>query len=514
MENGKNVITKTTNQEKKGIKRKSSTNTNNNNMSTGSTTTNATKITTTTTTTTKKKRRKVVQQQQQQHILNEREKNIDNMILTSSSLSKSVGARDLFLKGLNHFNYEKFSNNDDNNNNKKNTKQNTIKIFIPMQYQTMIEASAHSGFQLAIAFCHVYGFGDFVKDEKKAFNIISKYHKNNTFDSLAQCMVGEMYNCGFGVKENEKMALKFFTDAGIKGDPYAQHSVGAMLTAMAYEKQKRGYNSNNSSSNRSSSSSLARSSNDEEIRKMFKKSFEWYLKAAKQGIACAACSVGTFYETGNLGISRNKKKAFEWYTKAAEQGNARGEFLLGELYLNGFGSGTKNEKKGLEWLKKSSEQGFEEAIRSLKNMENVNKSRHEYLRSLGLGSSDLGDGGNSSNRYHSSSMLNIPMRVHDQIMRSGMHSILRNNPSLDPPSPLDIPHWLSTPSMGSSASSSSSSSSSDSDDSSSSSDSDDSSSSSDSEDSWEAHHNEEMRLLSSSDDDDDEAEEGYFFETV
>ena len=84
-------------------------------------------------------------------------------------------------------------------------------------------------------------------------------------------------------------------------------------------------------------------------------------KAAKQGIACAACSVGTFYETGTLGISRNKKKAFEWYTKAAEQGNARGEFLLGELYLNGFGSGTKNEKKGLEWLKKSSEQGFEEA---------------------------------------------------------------------------------------------------------------------------------------------------------
>ena len=30
-------------------------------------------------------------------------------------------------------------------------------------------------------------------------------------------MVGEMYNCGFGVEENEKMALKFFTDAAIKG---------------------------------------------------------------------------------------------------------------------------------------------------------------------------------------------------------------------------------------------------------------------------------------------------------
>ena len=116
----------------------------------------------------------------------------------------------------------------------------------------------------------------------------------------------------------------------------------------------------------------------------------------------------------------------------------------------------KMKRKGWNGLKKSSEQGFEEAIRSLKNMENVNKSRHEYLRSLGLGSSDLGDGGNSSNRYHSRSMLNIPMRVHDQIMRSGMHSILRNNPSLDPPSPIDIPHWLSTPSMGSSASSSSS----------------------------------------------------------
>ena len=38
---------------------------------------------------------------------------------------------------------------------------------------------------------------------------------------------------------------------------------------------------------------------------------EGAIKAAKQGIACAACSVGTFYETGILGISRNKKKAFE-----------------------------------------------------------------------------------------------------------------------------------------------------------------------------------------------------------
>ena len=37
-------------------------------------------------------------------------------------------------------------------------------IFIPLKYQTMIEISAYSGFDLAIGVCHIFGFGNFIKE--------------------------------------------------------------------------------------------------------------------------------------------------------------------------------------------------------------------------------------------------------------------------------------------------------------------------------------------------------------
>lgn len=59
----------------------------------------------------------------------------------------------------------------------------------------------------------------------------------------------------------------------------------------------------------------------ENVPQDYSKAFEWYSKAANQGLAEAQFSLGFMYENGE-GISQDYSKAFEWYSKAADQGIA------------------------------------------------------------------------------------------------------------------------------------------------------------------------------------------------
>ena len=61
------------------------------------------------------------------------------------------------------------------------------------------------------------------------------------------------------------------------------------------------------------------------------KAWEWYQKAAEQGLAIAQYKLGTMYFNGT-GIKRSYEKAAEWYQKAAEQGLARAQKCLGAMY--------------------------------------------------------------------------------------------------------------------------------------------------------------------------------------
>jgi TPR repeat protein len=48
------------------------------------------------------------------------------------------------------------------------------------------------------------------------------------------------------------------------------------------------------------------------IRKSKKKAFEWFLKAAKQGIAEAQYEVASMYDNG-IGVEQDSEKASWWY---------------------------------------------------------------------------------------------------------------------------------------------------------------------------------------------------------
>ena len=87
----------------------------------------------------------------------------------------------------------------------------------------------------------------------------------------------------------------------------------------------------------------------------YSKAVEWLTKAAEQGDAAAQCNLGYMYQYG-YGVSQDYSKAVELYTKAAEQGDAAAQCNLGNMYQYGYGV-SQDYSKAVEWLTKAAEQG-------------------------------------------------------------------------------------------------------------------------------------------------------------
>lgn len=126
-----------------------------------------------------------------------------------------------------------------------------------------------------------------------------------------------------------------------------------------------------------------------------KTSFEWYLKAAKQGIPTAQHDVGVKYFQGQgvtqdygnaafwweqsastgladsqfnlgllnyrgMGMEQNYTVAAELFEKAAVQGHASAQYSLAVMYA--FGQGVKqDDEKAFNWFKQSADQGVPQA---------------------------------------------------------------------------------------------------------------------------------------------------------
>ncbi len=68
------------------------------------------------------------------------------------------------------------------------------------------------------------------------------------------------------------------------------------------------------------------------VEQSYKKAVEWFLKAAKQGLASAQYDLGLMYEFGR-GVEQSDEKAREWYQKAADQGFEDAMVALNSLNL-------------------------------------------------------------------------------------------------------------------------------------------------------------------------------------
>ena len=110
------------------------------------------------------------------------------------------------------------------------------------------------------------------------------------------------------------------------------------------------------------------------LNKNYRKAYEWFLRAAKQGLAEAQFSVGIMYSLGR-GASRDDRLAEKWFLKSANQNNSYAQAALGILY-----EGKKNYPEALKWY-----------IKSAKNKNTTAYYKIGYFYEKGRGiSTDLG----------------------------------------------------------------------------------------------------------------------------
>lgn len=81
----------------------------------------------------------------------------------------------------------------------------------------------------------------------------------------------------------------------------------------------------------------------------------WYEKAASNGVADAAYSMGYLYAMGEY-VQKDPAKAIEWFKKAAMGGSSEAQFALALAYQKGL-SIEKDESLAASWYEKSAEQG-------------------------------------------------------------------------------------------------------------------------------------------------------------
>jgi hypothetical protein len=174
--------------------------------------------------------------------------------------------------------------------------------------QMMIEASASSGFPLAVAFCHylgwnhlsIMGWNGLKRDFKKAFDMYLVIEKETNGDHWAQYMLGWCYDDGKGTDQDHIKEVEFYTKSAEQGNSLAMNNVGTSY-----------YNGDGCDQN-------------------FTKAFEWYEKSAKLGNSTAMYNVGIYYE-GGTGVTKDLIKAKEWYAKAVAQGHEGAQVGLDEL---------------------------------------------------------------------------------------------------------------------------------------------------------------------------------------
>jgi TPR repeat protein len=83
----------------------------------------------------------------------------------------------------------------------------------------------------------------------------------------------------------------------------------------------------------------------------------WYRKAADAGDARGMTNLGMMYEHGRGGLPRDDVQAVSWFRKGAEAGRARGMTLLGWMYEHGRGGLAKDDVQAASWYRKGADAG-------------------------------------------------------------------------------------------------------------------------------------------------------------
>jgi hypothetical protein len=164
----------------------------------------------------------------------------------------------------------------------------------------MIEASASSGFPMAVADCHSMGWNGMEKDEKKVFEMCVKIEQETNGYQWAQIFLAGCYEEPCGTDQDYTKVVEWYTKSSEQENSIAMNNLG-----VCYAKGQ-GCVQNQT------------------------KAIEWYEKSAQLGYSGAMNNLGICYEEGR-GVTKDVNKARQWYTKAAAQGHANAQIQLARL---------------------------------------------------------------------------------------------------------------------------------------------------------------------------------------
>ncbi|KAF9900239.1 hypothetical protein EC991_007692 [Linnemannia zychae] len=90
------------------------------------------------------------------------------------------------------------------------------------------------------------------------------------------------------------------------------------------------------------------------VKRDYRTSVDWYIKAAQQGHVVAQANVGAAYEKG-LGVPQDDEKAVKWSSKAAQHGSIHAQNLMGMMYEYGRGV-PLDDLKAITWYLQAAHQ--------------------------------------------------------------------------------------------------------------------------------------------------------------
>ena len=196
-----------------------------------------------------------------------------------------------------------------------------------------------SGPEEYIAIGDLYYFGD--NGYKQDYSEAVKWYVKaaNMGDAEAWCILGDCYNLGYGVTQDDEISFDCYYKAAQAGNVRAKDNV-----AWCY------------------GNGAGTAKDDAEALK-------WFLDAEEtsgEGDAFAELNIGSIYYSGR-GVSPDAAEAFKWYQKAAGHGSDAAQYNIGAMYLNGEGV-EADEKEARVWFEKAAAQGYQDAVDILNKM--------------------------------------------------------------------------------------------------------------------------------------------------
>lgn len=219
--------------------------------------------------------------------------------------------------------------------------------------------------QFKLGLCYYNGDG-VLQDKTEAVKWFRKSAEQGNV--YAQYNLGVCYDDGEGVPVDKVEAIKWYRKAAERGLAKAQYELGFCYSIMEDKTEAVIW------FRKAAEQGFVKAQFSlglcyyygEGIPQDYKEAVKWYRIAAEQGYAKAQSNLGWCYVKGE-GVLQNETEAVKWLYKAAEQGDASAQYNLGVCYGHGKGI-PQDYKEAVKWFRKAAQQGHEDAIETLKEL--------------------------------------------------------------------------------------------------------------------------------------------------